>query len=127
MNLRYLFLAVVMLAAGLFPSQPQQDPVLFIGEPCSCMESICADCPQESKELIALLAEREYRWIVVFDPMENRQALARHLVRTQPQAQILLMEEWSLAQRYRMDCVTDCTAVQELIKKDRDEGWKNGF
>ena len=127
MNFRYIFLAMVVFLSGWLTSEPQSEPVLFVGQPCSCMESIRADCPQDSQELIRLLAEREYCWIVVFDPMENRQSLARHLIRTQPQAQIILMDQWSLAPKYQMACISDCKTVLEMLEKDRDAGWKSGF
>ena len=126
MNLGLIFLTVVSLVGAMRAEEPN-DPVLFIGQPCSCMASIHGDNPQENWELLELLAEREYRWVVVFEPMPNRQALAGYLLRTQPQAQIVLMDDYDLAAKYRMRFAPSCCRVLEMLEKDREQGWKSGF
>lgn len=129
MKFRYILLAATMLTGVAQPVAPaySADPVLFIGEPCSCVGEIHADVPKREDELLELLSEREYRWVVVFEPVENRQELAAYLIRTQPQAQVVLMEDEELAAKYRLAYVPDCGAVVEMLKKDRELGWKSGF
>lgn len=117
MKFRYLFIAVVTLVSGLlYPREPEQ--VLFIGEPCVCLECIGGDCCQVGDELIELLAAQEYQWVVVLEPAENRQWLAGYLLRTQPQAEIVLMADEKLAASYRVNYAPDCCAVLEMMKKD---------
>lgn len=127
MNLGVFILALASLVSGLMRPKEPSDPVLFVGQPCSCMSSIHADVPQGDVTLLKLLAEREYRWVVVFEPLENRQALAGYLLRTQPQAEILLMEDPELAAKYRINYAPDCCTVLEMLEKDREKGWKSGF
>ena len=122
MKIGYLFLIVASLLSGL---KEQEKPVLFIGKPCACMAIVDADCCEVGDKLTKLLAERDYRWVVVFEPVENRQALAGQLLRTQPLAEIVLMADEPLAGAYRLRYAPDCCTLLEMMKKDREIRWKN--
>ena len=126
MNLGWMLLTVVSLMGAMRVEKPTE-PVLFVGQPCSCMAAIHADNPTDKEELVEWLAEREYRWVVIFEPVENRELLAGYLIRTQPQAHIVLMEDRVLAAKYRLQFAPDCCRVLEMLEKDREQGWKSGF
>ncbi len=124
MKIGYIWLILVSLLSGM--KEPTKQ-VLFIGQPCVCMEGIAADQCGVGDELETLLAEREYRWVVVFEPVEDHQALAGYLLRTQPQANIILMEDAELAAKYRLYYAPDCCAVLDMLKKDGMTQWNSGF
>lgn len=122
MKIGYIFLIIASLLSGV---KEREKTVLFIGQPCACMAAVDADCCEVGEELTALLAEREYRWVVVFEPVENRQELAGQLLRTQPLAQIVLMEDEVLAGKYRLRYAPDCCTLLEMMKEDKEIRWKN--
>ncbi len=119
MKWKYILIAIVSLISGLSVPQESADTVLFIGQSCVCMDAVAADRCEIGGEMLRLLAAREYRWVVVFEPVEKRQWLASYLLRTQPQAEIVLMDDEALAAKYRMHYGPDCCTVLEMIKKDR--------
>lgn len=122
MKIGYIFLILASLLSGLKEREKQ---VLFIGEPCACMAVVDADCCAVGEELTELLADRDYRWIIVMEPVESRQELATYLFRIQPLANVILMEDQELAGKYRMYYAPDCCSVLEMLKKDEKVRWKN--
>lgn len=122
MKLGYIFLIMAALLSG---AKEQDESVLFIGQPCGCMNHISADQYLVSNELFDALASKDYRWVVVCEPVEHRQLLAGYLLRTQPQADIILMADEELAAKYRINYAPDCCSVLKMLKKDRKLSWKN--
>ncbi|MBQ3214671.1 MAG: hypothetical protein IJB11_00980 [Oscillospiraceae bacterium] len=120
MRIGYIIILILSLLA-----KPREPLVLIIGQPCACMEGIEADYCQAGEPLRELLANRDYRWIIVMEPVENRQALAIYLFRIQPQANVILMEDQELAGKLRMYYAPDCCTVLEMLKKDEKVRWKN--
>ena len=127
MNIGYILMVIVSLLSGLGQAKPKTDPVLFVGPACPCLQSIQADCADTPQKLYELASSREYRRIVVFEPVANRTQLARYLIKTQPQAEIILTEDPELAAKFRIQYAPSCTSVLELLQKDREYRWKHGF
>lgn len=126
MKVRYILFAIVALVSALSQPGGQADPVLFIGAPTGCLSDIHGDC-SEGQELLVLLAEQEYKWIVVLETEQDLQELAVLLLKTQPQAEIVFMTHPELAAKFRLRYEPDSSAVLQMLEKDRDNGWKNVY
>lgn len=136
MKVGYIFLAILSLvwALAVPGAAPETEPsplVLMIGAPCECLEGITADVCDAELELGELLAEQEYRWIVLClgaeAPMEEYRDIIGKIVQTQPQARTVIQSTdpklQLLATAHQMEW-GNCCDIIEMIQEDAQR-WNN--
>ena len=126
MKVGYIFLMILSLIFGAARADSADLPaVLMIGSPCGCLAGVSAEVCDAQLELDQLLAEREYRWIILClgeeAPMEEYQDIIGKLLRTQPQARTVIQSTdvklQRLATAHQMEWGSCCEII-EMLRED---------
>lgn len=122
-----LSLVWALVAPGAMPETEPPPAVLMIGAPCECLAGVPAEICDAELELDGLLAEREYRWIVLClgpeAPLDEYRAVIGKIIRTQPQARTVIQSTDSklqlLATAHQMEWGSCCEII-DMIQEDAE-------